>query len=112
MDESTRPGIDKRCAHVREQQRRLLARFVRGRGPMLEVATAHRGRPAVRGALDLLSTPALEAWLTAFDGQFTEIDLSGVTLFDSCALRVLLSARRRQPNIRIVAPSAAVLKVL
>ena len=78
---------------------------------MLEVAT-NNGRPAVRGELDLLNTPALEAWLTSLDGQLTEVDLSGVTFFDSCALRTFLSVRSRNAQLRVVNPSQAVVKVL
>ena len=44
------------------------------------------GRPAVRGELDLVTIPALEAWLSQL-GELTELDPSGVTFFDSSALR-------------------------
>ena len=78
---------------------------------MLEVAT-NNGRPAVRGALDLLNSQALEAWLASFDGELTEVDLSGVTFFDSCALRSFLVVRGHNSNLRVVNPSKAVVKVL
>jgi anti-anti-sigma factor len=70
------------------------------------------GRPCVRGELDLLNLPALEAWLAGLGGQFRHVDLSGVTFFDSCALRAFLNVRRRIPDFRIVCPSESVLRVL
>ena len=79
---------------------------------MLEVATTVEGRPALRGELDLLSVPALEAWLTRLDGQLVEIDMGGVTFFDSSALRTFLAVRRRNTHLRLVNPSKAVVKVL
>ena len=66
----------------------------------------------VRGELDLLSVPELEDWLARADGQRCEVDLSGVTFFDSCALRTFLNARRVNSNMVIVRPSKAVLNVL
>ena len=79
---------------------------------MLQVAITNGTLPAVRGELDLLSLPALEAWLGGLDGQLTAVDLSEVTFFDSCSLRAFLRARERNPQLRIVNPSAAVAKVL
>jgi len=79
---------------------------------MLEVVTNSNGRPAVRGALDISTVPALQAWLARLDGQLTEVDLSGVTFFDSSALRALLVARRNNANVRVIDPSACVVKVL
>ena len=69
------------------------------------------GRPAVRGELDLVTIPALEAWLSQL-GELAELDLSGVTFFDSSALRTLLTVRRCHANMRVVNPSQAVVKVL
>ena len=66
----------------------------------------------VRGELDLLSVPELESWLARADGQRYEVDLSGVTFFDSCALRAFLNARRVNTKMVIVRPSKAVLNVL
>jgi anti-anti-sigma factor len=83
-----------------------------GEASMIEVVTSNNGRPAVRGELDISSVPALQAWLARLDGQLTEIDLSGVTFFDSSALRTLLVARRHNPNLRVVNASQAVVKVL
>lgn len=79
---------------------------------MLETATTSEGRPALRGELDLLSVPSLEAWLNALEGQTVEIDMIGVTFFDSSALRALLAARQRNTSLRLVNPSKAVVKVL
>jgi len=82
-----------------------------GEASMIEISGSD-GRPAVRGELDLSTMPALEAWLTQLDGQLTQVDLSGVTFFDSTALRAFLSARQRNQHLRVVNPSKAVLKVL
>ena len=79
---------------------------------MLQVATTADGRPALRGELDLLSVPVLEAILTQLDHGSIEIDLSGVTFFDSSALRTFLAVRRRNDQLRVVNPSKAVVKVL
>ena len=78
---------------------------------MLQISTTNARRPALRGALDLLTVPALEALLAQLDGV-SAVDLSGVTFFDSSALRTFLSARRNNANLRIVNPSNAVVKVL
>ena len=80
-------------------------------GVVVEFSSVN-GRLAVRGELDILSLPELEAWLAGLDGQPSEIDLSGVTFFDSCALRAFLNVRRRNHHVRIVRPSATVLRVL
>jgi anti-anti-sigma factor len=84
---------------------------VEGEVPMLEVTTTDDGRPALRGDLDLLCVSALEAVFAQLNGQ-AEIDLSGVTFFDSSALRAFLVGRKRNPQLRIVNPSKAVVKVL
>jgi len=76
---------------------------------MLEVSSVD-GRPALSGELDLGTAPALKAWLE--NCSATEIDLSGVTFFDSTTLRIFLLARQRNPCIRVVNPSKAVTKVL
>jgi anti-anti-sigma factor len=79
--------------------------------PVFELAVVD-GRPTVRGECDLVNAPRVEAWLASFDGQEATIDMSGVTFFDSSALRAFLNARRKNPNIRVVDPSPAVRKVL
>ena len=78
---------------------------------MLEVTTTADGLPALRGDLDLLTLPALEAVLAQLNAQ-ADVDLSGVTFFDSTSLRAFLVGRKRNPALRIVNPSKAVVKVL
>lgn len=70
------------------------------------------GRPTLRGECDLASAHDIEAWLATFDHQPLEVDLSGVTFFDSSALRAFLNIRRRNPHLRIINPSEPVRKVL
>lgn len=71
------------------------------------------GTPTIRGELDLLAVPELEQWLRGLDGEPTiDVDLSGVTFFDSSALRTFLAVRRRTPRLRIVQPSKSVQRVL
>lgn len=79
---------------------------------MLEVGTTAEGLPALRGELDLLSVPALEAWLNGLQGERVDIDMSGVTFFDSSALRTFLNVRRRNAHLRLVNASKAVVTVL
>jgi anti-anti-sigma factor len=86
-------------------------RGIEGKVAMLHMRTSSDGRPALGGELDLLSVPALEAALTQLSGP-VEIDMSGVTFFDSSALRTFLTARRRNSELRIVNPSKSVVKVL
>jgi anti-anti-sigma factor len=69
------------------------------------------GRPTIRGECDLSTAGEIEAWLTTFAEGPLEIDLAGVTFFDSTALRTLLMCRRRNPHMRVVNPSKTVLKV-
>ena len=70
------------------------------------------GRPAIRGECDLSAVREIEAWLATFDARPLEVDLSGVTFFDSMALRAVLNARGRNPHLRVVNPSKAVRRVL
>ena len=70
------------------------------------------GRPAIRGHCDLSAVRDIEAWLSTFDAHPLEVDLSGVTFFDSMALRALLNARGRNPHLRVVNPSKGVMRVL
>jgi len=70
------------------------------------------GRPSIRGECDLSNATQVASWLDTFDGQPFELDLSGVTFLDSSALHVLLSARRRNPGMRIVTVSAVVSRLL
>jgi anti-anti-sigma factor len=78
---------------------------------MLDVGT-DEGRPSLRGELDLLTVPSLEALLNRLDHGTVEIDLSAVSYFDSSALRTFLNARRRNKALRIVKPSKAVVRTL
>ena len=70
------------------------------------------GRPAVRGECDLANAQRIESWLASFDGDPLEVDLSGVTFFDAAALHAFLNVRQRNPHLRVVEPSKAVLRVL
>jgi anti-anti-sigma factor len=70
------------------------------------------GRPIIRGECDLANATEIESWLRGFGRAAIDVDLSGVTFFDAAALRALLKARRRNPNMRIVEPSPAVRRVL
>ncbi|HUP71962.1 MAG TPA: STAS domain-containing protein [Acidimicrobiales bacterium] len=69
------------------------------------------GRPSIRGECDLSNSPELAAWLDTFDGAPIELDLSGVTFLDSSALHVLITARQRNPRMRVGAASAIVLRL-
>ena len=79
--------------------------------PAVELVIAD-GRPAVRGECDLSSAHQIEAWLGSFEVPVLEVDLSGVSFIDSSGLKAFLNVRRRHPNMRIVAPSAAVMRLL
>jgi anti-anti-sigma factor len=79
--------------------------------PDLEL-TEVDGRPTVKGDVDLRSAARIQEWLGTYDGQRLEVDLSGVTFFDSTGLRAFLKARSEHSGLRIVAPSRAVLHVL
>jgi anti-anti-sigma factor len=70
------------------------------------------GQPRIRGEIDLLSLHELESWLETLGERHHTVDLSDVTFFDSSALRMFLTVRRRSPNFRIVRPSKAVMRVL
>jgi anti-anti-sigma factor len=85
---------------------------VRRHGAPVELLVVE-GVPTIRGELDLLTVPDLDRWLHALDGDsLIEVDLSGVTFFDSSALRAFLGMRRHNPRLRIVHPSKAVQRVL
>ena len=70
------------------------------------------GRPTIRGERDLANAREMEEWLTTFDTQPLEVDLSGITFFDSTALRALLNVRRRNHHLRVVNPSEVVANLL
>ena len=88
---------------------RYLSAFVKGR--KLEFSIVE-GQPSIRGEIDLLSLHELESWFETLGARHHTVDLSDVTFFDSSALRMFLTIRRRNPNFRIVRPSKAVLLVL
>ena len=70
------------------------------------------GRPTVRGECDLATGSKIEAWLDSFDTPILEVDLSGVSFIDSSGLKAFLNVRKRNANMRIVEPSAVVLRLL
>jgi anti-anti-sigma factor len=70
------------------------------------------GRPTIRGECDFTNAAEIESWLDTFGRAAIDVDLSGVTYFGAAALRALLAAARRNPNMRIVAPSPTVARVL
>jgi anti-anti-sigma factor len=70
------------------------------------------GLPTIRGECDLSNAAEIECWLNSFGRAAIDVDLSGVTFFGAAALRALLAAWRRNPNLRIVEPSPIVRRVL
>ena len=59
------------------------------------------GRLVVRGDCDVVAARRLGECIAAFDGHDIELDLGGVTFFDTSALNVLLAARARNPGVRV-----------
>jgi anti-anti-sigma factor len=84
--------------------------------PLVSVGTAEvgfvNGRPAIRGECDASNAGKIAYWLSEFGDACIDVDLSGVTFIDAATLRALLNVRRRNPNMRIVAPSPIVQRVL
>ena len=70
------------------------------------------GRPTIRGECDLSNTSRIESWLNSFGRAAIDVDLSAVTFIDAVAVRALLAAWQRNPNLRIVKASPLVLRVL
>lgn len=70
------------------------------------------GRPTVRGECDVATAGEIEAWLDSFDTATLEVDLSGVSFIDSSGLKAFLNVRRRNANMRVVEPSAVVVRLL
>ena len=70
------------------------------------------GRPTVRGECDVATAGEIEAWLNSFDTTMLEVDLSGVSFIDSSGLKAFLNVRRRNANMRVVQPSAVVVRLL
>jgi len=75
------------------------------------VATVH---VMVCGEVDLCTAPALEDVLEGHlgRGQQVIVDLSQVAFADGSALRVLLRACRRDPDLQLFAPSRSVRRLL
>ena len=68
--------------------------------------------PRVTGDLDMASAAELERFLVAIGPDATAVDLSGVTFFDSSALRVMLRSLKQNAGLRIVNPSPKVVRIL
>jgi anti-anti-sigma factor len=69
-------------------------------------------RPCVRGEIDLSNADEFEEWLRSFGRAAIDIDLSAVTFFGASALRALLAASQRNPNLRVAQMSPIVQRVL
>ena len=95
---------------LRGSVNRLRARVEPG-APWFDLAIVD-GRPSLFGECDYANAETIDAWLATFGRAAIDIDLSGVTFLDAAALRALLSAVSRNPNMRIVAPSRVVERVL
>ena len=79
--------------------------------PVVELLVVD-GRPTIRGECDLSCASEIEAWLLSFATPVLEVDLSGVSFIDSSGLKAFLNVRRHNAKMRIVEPSAVVLRVL
>ena len=79
--------------------------------PALELVVVD-GRPMVRGECDVASFAEIEDWLSSLGSGPIAVDMSGVTFIDSSGLKAFLNARRRNPELRVVAPSAVVARLL
>ena len=76
------------------------------------VLSIRQGRPSIRGSCSLATSEEIARWLRSFEDDALEVDLSGVTSFDSHALRLLLDTRLDRRRFRIVNPSPPVAQVL
>ena len=74
--------------------------------------SVERGRPTVRGSCCLATSQLITRWVNSFEDHGLDIDLSGVTFFDSCGLRAFLGARVNRHKLRVVNPSRCVVRVL
>ena len=61
----------------------------------------HGDRLVVTGDCDLITAKRLAEQIAACDGRPLEIDMRGVTFFDSSALAVLVAAHERNPELRV-----------
>ena len=73
---------------------------------------AQADRLIVRGDCDSTAARRLTEAIAEYDGRAVEIDCTGVTFFDSAALRVLLRAHERNPHMRVGPMSQDVAVVL
>ena len=70
------------------------------------------GRLCIKGDVDLRSAGRILEWLSSFDGQPIDLDMSDVSFFDSTGLRTLIQARRLHSGLRIVSASKSVRRVI
>jgi len=70
------------------------------------------GRALINGEIDISNATRIEDWLINLGRVPLEVDLSGVTFFDSTALRSLLRVARHNGSLRVVNPSPSVARVL
>jgi len=87
--------------------------------PLINLTTTRIGSAAVvtvEGELDLHTARTLmgtvDDTLTTPDLAAIVIDLSGVTFLDSATLHVLIRAKQRNVSMKVVNPSATVLRLL
>jgi anti-anti-sigma factor len=70
----------------------------------------------IRGEIDIITSPAMQATLEAGRGRDLEVDLSGVTFMDCSGIRVLMLAREQAAeaggSLTLRAPSQAVCRLL
>lgn len=66
----------------------------------------------IRGDCDIVGAKRLGERIAAFGDQPVEVDMQGVTFFDSSALSVLLAARERNAQFRVGEVSQEVAIVL
>lgn len=66
----------------------------------------------VGGELDKVTAPELAAALEAFVGRTVQVDLAGVTFFDSSGIGALARAKASGIDVVIVEPSPVVHRVL
>jgi len=112
-DESARLSALPRVRAAIEDARR--ARYLRdaddGDGQAFELWVS-ADHAVVRGEWDRSVAETLEGSLATLDHRPTVIDLSGVTFPSAAAVRALVNARRRNPGLRFVEPSAPARRML
>lgn len=72
----------------------------------------HDDRLVVTGDCDLIAAKRLGEQIATYDGRPLELDMRGVTFFDSAALAVLVEAHSRNPELRVGDMSQDVAMVL